>query len=293
MRFFLAVAQRKKRIHHVARPLLRRGADLRELAFQLEKQPLRRFLPDARDARQAPSILERDRLREVGDRKPGEDRERGAGADAGGADELAERRALFERRESIPRVRILAHDEMRVERHRIAGRGQAVEGAHRHVDLVANARDVDEHLRRILGHQPSAQPPDHPSLPLLRRRPLVEIEPSCAPCAWQMAQASASAASGEGSPGSASRRRTMCWTCSLRAWPLPTTDCFTCTAAQIAVPRAWPSARVDCGLTLTNTFSTATSSGPCAAMIWFRPSRIALRRCARAPSPDFTQPLVT
>jgi hypothetical protein len=27
--------------------------------------------------------------------------------------------------------------------------------------------------------------------------------------------------------------------------------------ALIAAPRAWPSNRVDCGLTLTNTFSTA------------------------------------
>jgi hypothetical protein len=45
------------------------------------------------------------------------------------------------------------------------------------------------------------------------------------------------------------------------AWPLPTTACFTwsavysatgrpaITAAQIAVPRAWPSSNVDCGLT--------------------------------------------
>ncbi len=97
----------------------------------------------------------------------------------------------------------------------------------------------------------------------------------------------------------------MCWTCSFFAWPLPTTDCFTwsavysatgspaSTAAQIAVPRAWPSASVDCGLTLTNTFSTATSAGPCAAMISFRPSRIAFSRAARSPPPDFTQPLVT
>jgi hypothetical protein len=97
----------------------------------------------------------------------------------------------------------------------------------------------------------------------------------------------------------------MCWTCSLRAWPLPTTDCLTCsavysatgsparTAAQIAVPRAWPSASVDCGLMLTKTFSTATSIGPCAAMTSFSPSRMLFSRCARSPSPDLTQPLAT
>src|SRR5258707_14734693 len=65
------------------------------------------------------------------------------------------------------------------------------------------------------------------------------------------------------------------------------------TAAQMAVPRAWPSASVDCGLTLTNTFSTATSPGPCSAMISPSPSRITFRRVARSPPPDFTQPLVT
>src|SRR4029077_15663493 len=48
VRFLLAVAERKQRIHHVARPLLRRRGDLGELAPQLEEQPLRGFLADAR-----------------------------------------------------------------------------------------------------------------------------------------------------------------------------------------------------------------------------------------------------
>jgi hypothetical protein len=64
---------------------------------------------------------------------------------------------------------------------------------------------------------------------------------------------------------------------------LPTTDCLTCsavysdtgspasTAAQIAVPRACPSASVDCALTLTNTFSIATSCGAFAAITSARP----------------------
>src|SRR5437773_10343616 len=86
---------------------------------------------------------------------------------------------------------------------------------------------------------------------------------------------------------------------------VPTTDCLTwsavysatgrpaSTAAQMAVPRACPSASVDCGLALTNTISTATSPGACAAMIPFSPSRIAFNLVARAPAPDLTQPLVT
>jgi crossover junction endodeoxyribonuclease RuvC len=57
------------------------------------------------------------------------------------------------------------------------------------------------------------------------------------------------------------------------ARPQPTTACFICravycdtgksddTSAVIAAPRAWPSSRVDCGLTLTNTISTVAASG--------------------------------
>src|SRR5437660_3699311 len=82
----------------------------------------------------------------------------------------------------------------------------------------------------------------------------------------------------------------MCCTCSLLACPLPTTACLTwsavysdtgspaSTAAQIAVPRAWPSASVDTGLTLTKTFSSAICCGRCSAMTSRRLSRIVLRR---------------
>src|SRR5207237_10102698 len=228
----------------------------------------------------------------------------GARADPGDADELAEGAALFAGGEAVEVVRVLAHHEMREEAHGLAVRRQRVERAHRHAELVGDAADIDEHLRRLLRREASGKPADQTSLPLRMRRPRVARRPSCAPCAWQIAQASASAASAEGSPGRSRSRRTMCCTCSFAAWPLPTTDCFTCnavysatgrpamTAAQIAVPRAWPSARVDCGLTLTKTFSTATWTGACAAITSARPSRIAFRRTERSPSPDFTQPLL-
>jgi len=48
-------------------------------------------------------------MREIGDRHPGEHRERGARADAGNPDQLAERRAFFERREAVEHLRVLAH----------------------------------------------------------------------------------------------------------------------------------------------------------------------------------------
>jgi hypothetical protein len=45
-------------------------------------------------------------------------------------------------------------------------------------------------------------------------------------------------------------------------------------AAQIAAPRAWPSSRVDCGLTLTNTFSTVATCGRVARITSDSDSRI-------------------
>src|SRR3990170_4144499 len=280
-----------------------RGARFGELALKLEQQPLRGLLADARDASQRRGLLHGDRVREVRDRHAGQHRKRGARPDAGDADQLAEHAALFERGEAVERMRVFPHHQVGVEADGLAARRQAVEGAHRHVELVGHAADVDQHLRRLLARQLPRQSTDQTRRPFFMRKP--EWIPRRCPCAWQMAQASASAASGAGSPGSRSRRFTMCWTCSLAAWPLPTTDCLTCsavysdtgrpaiTAAQIAVPRACPSARVDCGLALTNTFSTATSRGACAAITSFRPSRIAFRRVARSPAPDFTQPLAT
>src|SRR5471032_1435499 len=140
---------------------------------------------------------------------------------------------------------------MRVKGDLTARRRQLIESAHRHVDFVADAVHVDDHLRRVPCDEFAADPADQTSLPRFMRNPAVASLPSpCPPCAWQIAHASASAASGLGSPVSFSRRLTMSCTCSLAAWALPTTACFTCnavysatgsscsTAAQIAVPRA-------------------------------------------------------
>src|SRR5689334_6424221 len=156
-------------------------------------------------------------MRELAHRHAGEHRERGARADTGDADELAEGTALFAGGEAVEVVRVLAHDEMREEAHRLAVGRQRVERAHRYVELVGDAADIDQHLRRMLRREPPGEAADQTSLPLRMRSPRVARRPSCAPCAWQMAQASASAASGEGSPGSASSRRTMCCTCCFAA----------------------------------------------------------------------------
>src|SRR5882672_1577570 len=304
-RFLFVVAERHERLHDLRSPAaLRRRRRLADAAFELEQQALGGFLADPRDLGEPRRILQRHAIRELAHRHAGEHRERGARADAGNADQLPKDAALLSRGEAVEVVRVLTHDEVREEAYRLAIGGQRVERAHRHVELVGFAADIDEHLRRMLRREPPGESADQMSLPLRMRSPRVARRPNCAPCAWQIAQASASAASGEGSPGSASSRRTMCCTCSFAAWPLPTTDCFTCsavysdtgrpaiTAAQIAVPRAWPRSSVDWGFTFTKTFSTATSTGPCCAITSRSPSRMVFSRVARSPLPDLTQPLV-
>src|SRR3954463_5804557 len=127
-------------------------------------------------------------------------------------------------------MRVLAHDEVGVERDRLTGCRQVVESAHGHVDFVAHAADADQHRRRMLGGEPPSQPADQTSLPFFIRRSSVANAPSRPPCAWQVAEASAGAASAIGPPSSGSRRLTMCCTCSFFAWPWPTTACLTCGA---------------------------------------------------------------
>src|SRR2546421_5444176 len=158
-------------------------------------------------------------------------------------------------------MRILAHDEVREQGDRLAGRGQVVESAHRHLDFVADSARFHQDLRRVFLEKDAGEPPDHTSLPLFTRNPRVGIAPRpCPPCAWQMAQASASAASAGGAPASPSSRFTISCTCPFFAWPLPTTACLTwravysatgnpaSTAAQIAGPPALPSASAEAGL---------------------------------------------
>jgi len=58
-------------------------------------------------------------------------------------------------------VAVLAHDEVGVQADLRTGRRQAVEGAHRHVDFVADAVDVDEDLGRGFFQQGAGEAADH------------------------------------------------------------------------------------------------------------------------------------
>src|SRR5258705_2695817 len=256
LRFLVAVAESEERGRDVARrgpgPVDRHPAQRfrAELALQLEQEALGGFLADAGDSHQASRFLRGDRRDELRHAHSGEYRERDAGPDARDFQQLAERAPLRISAEAIEQMRIFAHDQMREQGHVLPGHGQVVEGAHRHLDFVADSGRLDQDLGRIFFEEHARQPADHTSLPRFTRKPRVESLPRRPPWAWQIAQASASAASEEGTPASLRSRVTMCCTCSLVAWPLPTTACFTwsavysetgspaSTAAQIAVPRA-------------------------------------------------------
>ncbi len=58
-------------------------------------------------------------------------------------------------------MRILAYREVGVQRHLLADGGQVVEGGHRRIDLVTDAVDVDQQLRRLLVEDAAAQQADH------------------------------------------------------------------------------------------------------------------------------------
>ncbi len=111
-------------------------------------------------------------------------------------------------------------------------------------------------------------------------------------CAWVRATASASAASACSFIAERfSSSRTMCWTCSLSAAPLPTSDCLITrgaysliaslrrTTVAIAAPRACPSLSADIADLSMNTVSMATCCGCHWSSTRSRPSQ---RRPSRA-----------
>src|ERR1700723_425752 len=159
---------------------------------------------------------------------------------------------------------VLAHHQVREQRHRLAGRGQPVKGRHRRFQLVAHAAHVDHQHRRLLHRQPALQKTDHP-LNLARS---IRTRPRKA---WHTAAASASAASAGTGPSNFRMLLIIIWTWPFSAFPDPTTACLICRVAysktpalasavpQMAAPRAWPNFKALSGLRLTNTFSMAIS----------------------------------
>src|SRR5574341_99743 len=165
-RLAFIIAKRKQRIGDVARlPVAlcrrRRRRHRVELVTQFQQQALGGLSADAGYLRQPAAVLGTDGLAQVRDGEPGQDGERCARPDSGYAQELAERPPFGLGGEAEQLVRILAHDQVGVERDFGAGRGQLVEGAHRHVELVSHALHVHHDLRRVLLDEPAVDAPDH------------------------------------------------------------------------------------------------------------------------------------
>src|SRR5260221_12305083 len=165
LRLALIVAKAEERIDDVAA----RGRSVGARAAHREGQPVAQLqhealgglLADAGNLGEARRILRGHRRREVVHRKSGEHRERDLGTHATDFQELAKRGALARGEEAVEQVRILAHHHVREERHVLARARKMVEGAHRHVDLVAHAVGDDDHLWRVLLDQLAEDAPDH------------------------------------------------------------------------------------------------------------------------------------
>src|SRR5262245_35650326 len=118
-RLLVRISERDERMQHVGRhgrrPMHANGSrDVgTELVLELEQDAFGGLLADAGDLRQAPRVLHRDGLGELGDRETGQHRERGARADAADLEQLAERAAFALAAEAEQQVCVLAHDQVR------------------------------------------------------------------------------------------------------------------------------------------------------------------------------------
>lgn len=131
------------------------GGARRQFVAQFQQQALRGFLADAWNARQQGGILRRHGMRQIVHRQSGKDAERRFGTDAADLDQLTEGLALALAEKAVQQLRVLAHHELGQQGHLGPGLGQVVEGAHRHLDFVADPVDVHQQLRRIFFQQDS------------------------------------------------------------------------------------------------------------------------------------------
>ena len=102
------------------------GADL---LLELEDDALRGLLADPGDRLEAGVVAERDRPPELRGRRAGDDRERDLRADAAHRQELHEELTLLGVGEPVQLERVLAHVEVRLDRHLGAGRRPGAERA--------------------------------------------------------------------------------------------------------------------------------------------------------------------
>src|SRR5690606_1812071 len=139
--------------------------------------------------------------------------QRDPGTDAAHPEQRTEELLLLHGGKAEQHVRVLAHDQVRVQEDLLAGVGQPEERRHRRLQLVADAAALDQHVRRHLARETAPERPDHRSAATAGRPARRRWWP------WHSAAASASAASGAGWPERPRSDTTMCCTCALVAAP--------------------------------------------------------------------------
>ena len=146
----------------------------------------------------------RDRGQQLARRAAGQHRERHLRPDGLDADQQQEEVALGLGGEAVEQQRVVADDQVGVERRRLADRGRVAQRLGRHGQPVADAAAGRRRRGRCAARRPrrSSRAITRPRSPCRRPRRAAR-----APLAWQMATASASAAwSGRGSSVSAEQR---------------------------------------------------------------------------------------
>ena len=189
------------------------------LLAQLDDDPLGRALADARDRLEARGVAGGDRRDQLARRPAGEHGERHLGPTACTPISIRKRSRSSSECESVERERVVAHDEVGVQRGRLADGGNVPERLGRDGEAVADAAAVDDDVVGAADGDVAADERDHPVIAIATGAWL----------RWQMATARASAAwSGRGGSGSASSAATISCTWSLSARPEPQTAPLTC-----------------------------------------------------------------
>ena len=164
-RFALIITQRQQRIQNVVAErlaVLRPGSSKAaaapgQLVAQFQQQTLGGLLADAGNLDQPAHFLSSDDMGQLSDRHAAQDSQCQLRPDATDFEQLPESSALVVGGEAIQLMRILAHDQLGVQRDFFADGGKIVEGAHRHVDFITDARPVHQHQRGVLFQQGTAE----------------------------------------------------------------------------------------------------------------------------------------
>src|SRR5207248_5692841 len=129
------------------------------LPLQLEDDPVRRLLPDARDRLKSGSVAARDRPAQLGGRRAGDDRERDLRPDAGDGEEVDKQLPLAAVGEAVELEDVLADVEVRLDRDLVGGLALS-DGRGSGMNEVADASHIEHEALGRVGSGLAAQTGD-------------------------------------------------------------------------------------------------------------------------------------